>query len=340
MTGGTAAWLDQVRAAGGTVLGVESPVAVPGMVDVGPDDLATVLATAVVPDLAVSPDTRDVSFVHRRLADLDVYVVVNTGPSPRTFGAVARTGRTSYQEWDAATGDLRRAGPTTGGIELSLAPYQATVIILGDLLPAEPGEAPATGALPGLSKDAGHRERRRPLNGSWQVAYADEAAAPVDLPHVWEDQPGRRHYSGAATYTTTLDLEAVPDRVWLDLGAAEVREGPAAERGMVGPSYRVGVRGPVGEVAQVRVNSLDCGLAWAPPYRVDITDAVRPGANEFAVTVYNTAANALAVDEHIRRLAAESEERDGRRFRMQELDKAMDSVRSGLLAVPALVLSG
>jgi hypothetical protein len=88
------------------------------------------------------------------------------------------------------------------------------------------------------------------------------------------------------------------------------------------------------------VNSVDCGLAWAPPYRVDITSAVRPGSNEIAVTVYNTAANALAVDEHIRRLAAESEERYGRRFRMQELDKAMDTVRSGLLAVPALVLSG
>jgi len=172
------------------------------------------------------------------------------------------------------------------------------------------------------------------------VAYPRETAVPVVLPHVWEDQPGRQHYSGAATYTTTLDLEAVPDRLWFDFGEGEVREGAAAERGMVGPSYRVGVRGPVGEVAQVRVNAVDCGLTWAPPYRVDITHAVRPGANEIAVTVYNTAANALAVDEHIRRLAAESEERYGRRFRMQELDKAMDTVRSGLLAVPALVLSG
>ena len=337
----TAAWLDRVRAAGGTVLAVDSPVAVPGVIDVGPDDLAAALTTAAVPDLAVSPHTPDICFVHRRLPDLDVYVVVNTGPSTRTFGVVARTSRSSHQQWDAGTGDVRGAGATTGGIELTLAPYQATVLILSDSLPAEPVEArPSTEALLSLSKDSGHRERRRPLDGQWQVAYADETAVPVELPHVWEDQPGREHYSGAATYTTTLDLDLVPDRVCIDFGEPEVREDAAAERGLVGPSYRVGVRGPIGEVAQVRVNSVDCGLAWAPPYRVDITDVVRSGSNEVAITVYNTAANALAVDEHIRRLAAESEERYGRRFRMQELDKAMDTVRSGLLAVPALVLSG
>jgi hypothetical protein len=97
------------------------------------------------------------------------------------------------------------------------------------------------------------------------------------------------------------------------------------------------VRGPVGEVARVRVNQVDCGLAWAPPYRVDIGGALRSGTNQIEITVYNTAANALAADEHISRLAAESEARYGRRFRMQDLDKAMATVRSGLLQVPTLV---
>ena len=38
-------------------------------------------------------------------------------------------------------------------------------------------------------------------------------------------------------------------------------------------------------------------------------------------------------------MVAESERRYGRRFRMQELDLAMDGVRSGLLAVPTLVIT-
>jgi hypothetical protein len=101
----------------------------------------------------------------------------------------------------------------------------------------------------------------------------------------------------------------------------------------------VAIRGPVSEAAQVRVNGIDSGLAWAPPYRVEITGALRSGTNKIEITVYNTAANALAVDEHIMRLAEESEARYGRRFRMQDLDRAMESVRSGVLRVPTIVVS-
>jgi hypothetical protein len=102
----------------------------------------------------------------------------------------------------------------------------------------------------------------------------------------------------------------------------------------------VAVRGPVGEIARVRVNGIDCGLAWAPPYRVEISDALRSSANKIEIIVYNTAANTLAAEEHITRLAAESETRYGRRFRMQDLGRAMESVRSGLLRVPTLVFCG
>ena len=95
---------------------------------------------------------------------------------------------------------------------------------------------------------------------------------------------------------------------------------------------------PVGEIAEVRINGVECGIAWAPPYRVDISAATRSGPNDVRITVHNTAANALAADEHILRVAAESEARHGRRFRMQELDRAMDGVRSGLLHTPAIGL--
>jgi hypothetical protein len=127
--------------------------------------------------------------------------------------------------------------------------------------------------------------------------------------------------------------------VWIDFGDCEVRDGGAIEHDLVGPSYRVPVHGPVGEVAQVRVNGIDCGLAWAPPYQVEIGNALRSGANQIELVVYNTAANALAADEHVTQLVAESEARYGRRFRMQDLDQAMANVRSGLLQVPALVLA-
>ena len=93
-------------------------------------------------------------------------------------------------------------------------------------------------------------------------------------------------------------------------------------------------------MAAVRVNDVDCGVAWAPPYVVDVSRCRSSRSlNRIEITVHNTAANALANDEHIAPVVAESERRYGRRFRMQDLDLAMDGVRSGLLAVPTLVVT-
>jgi hypothetical protein len=298
----------------------------PGALEVTADRLADALVAAVAPDLPISPPTPDIGFVHRRCWDTEVYFVANTGPMARTFGVLPRTSVRSYEQWEALSGQVVRAGAATDGIELTLQPYQATVVVLSD----EPVKQVSADSRP---------ERRLPLGGRWQVAYGDEPARLVQLPHIWEDEPGRQHYSGAATYTTSIDLDAVDGSVWIDFGGCEVHDGGTTERGLVGPSYRAAVRGPVGEVAKVRVNGSDCGLVWAPPYRVEIGPALRSGANEIEIIVFNTAANALAAEEHITRLAAESEARYGRRFRMQDLDDAMTTVRSGLLKVPTLVLS-
>jgi alpha-L-rhamnosidase len=325
----TATWLGNMIAAGGSVIMIDSYADVPGAVVVEADGLAQALAAAVAPDLKISPPAADIGFVHRRSEDSDTYLVINMGPNPRTFGIAPRTSRRSYEEWHPLSGQLLREGAGSEEIELTLSPYEATVILLSE---AEPSESQQHIWPPDSDKSV-------PLRGAWQVAYGNEPAQPVDLPHIWEDEPARQHYSGAATYATSIDLSAVDGRAWIDFGNCEVIDGGAAERGMVGPSYRVAVRGPLGEIAQVRVNDVDCGLVWAPPYQVEITDALRSGANKIELIVYNTAANALAADEHIKQLAAESEARYGRRFRMQDLERATESVRSGLLRVPMLVVS-
>lgn len=320
----TTRWLEGVQAAGGTVLVIDSTVRLPGAVSTTTDGLPAALAAATTPDLVCTPQSPDIGYVHRRCPAADIYLVVNTGPTTHTLRAVARTNRTHHELWDAMPGRMVGAGPAGAGIDLTLQPYEATVVVLSDE-PVEQVPAKGSGA------------RRIALGGPWQVAYGDEPVQPVALPHVWEEQPGRRHYSGAATYTTSIDLDVLDERMEIDFGDGDVDPSETAEHDLVGPSYRVALRGPVGEVAQVRVNGVDCGLAWAPPYRVDVTDAVRTGTNLIEITVFNTAANALAADEHIRRRAAHSEARYGRRFRMQDVDQAIATVRSGLLSVPALV---
>jgi hypothetical protein len=333
----TATWLAKVTAAGGSVIMINSTVQVVGAVAAVTADLADALIAAVDPDLEVTPKTADIGFVHRRCAGGDIYFIANTGPQGQAFQIRARASSGRYEEWDATWGKMVRAETAADGIDVVLHPYQATVIIMID---DEPVSQPERSRL--TDPTTVEESRRLLLDGPWQVAFGDEAAQPVQLPHVWEDQPGRRHYSGAATYTTACELDDIrPEtRVVIDFGDCSVNDTAADDRAdLVGPSYRVAVIAPVGEIAQVRVNGIDCGVAWAPPYRVDITGAARRGRNEVEITVRNTAANALAADHHIIELVAQSEARYGRRFRMQDLDRAMASVRSGLLSVPTIVLS-
>jgi hypothetical protein len=332
----TAAWLDKVTAAGGSVIMIDSTVRVPGGVVVALEALADALAAAVDPDLEIAPRAADIGFVHRRCADADIYFIANTGPHGRTFRVRAHGNAGRYEEWDATSGEVVRAGTAAEEIEVALHPYQATLLIMINDPPA--GQTvPFRSAEPTLMQS-----RRFRLESSWQVAFADEPPQPVHLPHAWEDQPGRRHYSGAATYTTGCELGDLPGeaRVVIDLGGCSASDAADQDNaGLVGPFYQVTMTGPVGEVAEVRVNRIDCGVAWDPPYQVEVTGAARSGWNEIEITVRNTAANALAADQHIVELAAQSEARYGRRFRMQQLDRAMASARSGLLSEPTILVS-
>ena len=332
----TASWLEKVTAAGGSVIMIDSTVQVPGGVVVAIEGLSDALTAAVDPDLEISPPTADIGFVHRRSAGADIYFIANTGPQNRAFRITARGNSRGYEEWDATSGEVVRAGIAADGIDVTLHPYQATVVTMI-------AEGPASEAEPiRWAQSTLMQSRRIRLDNSWQVAFADKPPEPVHLPHVWEDQPGRRHYSGAATYTAGCELGDLPAeaRVVIDFGGCSTTDAADQDNaGMVGPSYQVAVTGPVGEIAEVAVNGVDCGVAWHPPYQVDITRAAHSGRNEIKITVRNTAANALAVDQHIVELAAQSEARYGRRFRMQDLDRAMASVRSGLLSVPTIVVS-
>jgi len=129
-------------------------------------------------------------------------------------------------------------------------------------------------------------------------------------------------------------------RIHLDLGDAAAAVTASAESGgLLGHAFRAEIEPPIGVVAEVRVNDVACGTVWSPPYVVDVSRAALSGSNRVEIVVANTAANALAHDSHLATLVADSERRYGRRFRMQELDRAMDGVRSGLIATPALVIS-
>jgi len=44
------------------------------------------------------------------------------------------------------------------------------------------------------------------------------------------------------------------------------------------------------------MNGKDCGVAWTPPFRVDVTAAIKPGENTVEIAVANSWRNRLVGD--------------------------------------------
>jgi hypothetical protein len=120
------------------------------------------------------------------------------------------------------------------------------------------------------------------VSGPWEVAFQEGRGAPKSATFNglcdWSDSsnPGIKYFSGTATYTKKIEIEASAlgqgSQIELDLGS-------------------------VREVAEVAVNGKTQGIAWKPPYRVDITDAVKAGENSLSVKVVNLWPNRLIGDQ-------------------------------------------
>ncbi|GAB3416633.1 glycosyl hydrolase family 2 protein [Flindersiella endophytica] len=323
----TRRWLDDVLANGGQVLAVGSPAAPTAAVHLrSSDGLPAALLTATRPDVSLTPAATGVGVEHRRLDDADVYFVANTTAEPQEVRFAATTTWPSYEEWDATTGRVRSSGRADGGVQLCLQAYEATVLVFSG---AEPGTAePERTAV------------RTTLEGPWRVRFGRGETTPVTLPHRWEDQPGRAAYSGSATYETELRIDAgqATGRIRLGFGAGRTTgEGVPTRTTRPGHSFVAELTPPVGVVAEVAVNGEPAGVVWSPPYEIDLTGHLREGSNQLAITVHNTAANALSADTTIGEVAEAVTAQYGKRFAMQQLDLAADTVSSGLLTTPALI---
>jgi hypothetical protein len=117
------------------------------------------------------------------------------------------------------------------------------------------------------------------IDRPWRVSFPADLGAPesITLDRLVSlsanEIPGVRYFSGTATYSARIDAPepAAGERAFLDLGRVEV-------------------------IAEVRLNGVDVGRAWSPPYRVEVTDALRAGANELEIDVTTTWTNRLIGD--------------------------------------------
>ena len=130
------------------------------------------------------------------------------------------------------------------------------------------------------------------ISGTWQVNFEPawgpfkaETCRPAgefvfQQLEDWSKRPEEalRYYSGTAIYRKQFEWKSANEktRFYLDLGKVAV-------------------------TAEVRLNGKDLGILWKPPFRVDVTDALKPGANKLELKVVNLWVNRMIGDEQIPR---------------------------------------
>jgi hypothetical protein len=123
------------------------------------------------------------------------------------------------------------------------------------------------------------------VSGPWELRFGPGRGAPgpvaLDRLVSWSKHPDPKvkAHSGTATYRTTFEVPF------------DMLDAPGAARGHELDLGRVEV------MARVTLNGQDLGILWKPPYRTDVTAAVRPGANHLEVSVVNLWVNRLIADE-------------------------------------------
>lgn len=230
----------------------------------------------------------EVAYAHRTADDMEIYFIANQKNEARNFTASFRQKGLAPKLYDAVTGRTyipeqwaEREGRTE--VSLSLPAYGSRFVIFfkskdalelfaGDSLLHEENVA-AENMAKRLVRHEWKEESRTPLeNSEWTVHFEKTDVKLVrDELFDWskESDAKVKFYSGRACYTSFFVVQDEFDgSVLLSLGR-------------------------VANVATVRVNGKACGIAWTPPYQVDITSALVAGANRLEIEVVNTWANAL-----------------------------------------------
>lgn len=217
-------------------------------------------------------------FIHRSAGGAEIYFVTNRKERQELAECTFRVTGKRPEIWDPVTGDTRPAqafkqvvGRTT--LPLDFAPYGSIFVVF-----RQPIEAKVNGTA---ARNFPVYTDSEELSGPWTVSFDPKWGGPAKAAFAelvsWTTRPeeGIKYYSGRATYRKSFDLPEPlrnsPRRLALDLGEVKC-------------------------VARVRLNGKDLGVLWTKPFRVEITQAVKPSGNVLEIDVVNLWPNRIIGD--------------------------------------------
>jgi len=244
------------------------------------------IASGVLAKLGVSPDFKaepQLRYIHKDLGDTEVYFVAN--PKPHDVEALCsfRVSGKQPELWQPDTGrmELAAAFDEKNGVTslpLRFEPNGSVFVVFRGKAKSEKRKTEM--------KNWPEFKTAQEIAGPWEVSFDPKWGGPTkpvtfDKLEDWSKraEEGIRYYSGTATYRKTFELDDSALRtphsaLFLDLGKVAV-------------------------IAEVKLNGKDLGILWKPPFRVDISGAVKSGENSLEVKVVNLWINRMIGDEQL-----------------------------------------
>ncbi len=249
-----------------------------GKVYAGQNAEAALKALSVPPDFDNGKPENDarILFVHRKLADGDIYFLDNRSDHDQNVVASFRITGKAPELWYAETGKSEPASfdiaRNRTSVPLHFEPWGTVFVVF---------RKPANATSRTLPKEM--ETQLAAINGPWTVSFQAARGAPASIQleklASWSDNADRgvKYFSGTGTYTATIQapaewFKAGSAKLWIELG-------------------------DVKNLAEVTVNGKPLGIVWHAPYRVDVTDALKTGTNELEIKVTNAWVNRLIGDQ-------------------------------------------
>ena len=217
----------------------------------------------------------DLIFIHRRDGDRDIYFVATQKHHGFDVKAAFRVTGKTPRLWHPDTGEIEAASYTTQQGHI-VAPLhfdaQGSVFVV-----FEGSGAPRSRTVP-----EPQLAKLGTVEGAWKVTFPPNLGAPAEAEfptlNSWtqSSDAGIKYFSGTATYQKKVDAP----KDWFKPGAKVMLD-----------------LGTVKDFAEVSVNGKAVGgILWKPPFRMDVTSALKPGANEISVKITNLWPNRMIGD--------------------------------------------
>lgn len=253
----------------------------------------------VLPDFQAS--SGKIRYTHRTMDDCEIYFVANRSEEKVADICSFRVTGMRPELWNPLTGEIRALPQFSEEGELTRIPlvwerHESYFILFR--------KETSSKKIEGLNfRDL---DRVVAIGGHWDVSFDPDWGGPASV--VFEvltdwtqhSNPGIKYYSGTAVYKQTFDI---PEGVLADLFIDDSQN--HVERINEQPSEFSGRNrfyldlGAVKNMARIHLNGNNLGTLWTTPWRLEITDVLKPKGNILEIEVVNLWPNRLIGDEQL-----------------------------------------